>query len=237
MRRLIRVLIVLAVLAALFAAADRIAVRLAQDMAASALAGTGRFGESPTVRIHGFPFLTQVVARRLDQVDVHGRGIHVKGGDLERLDARLYGVRVRDLETRDLLAERVTGTGLVTYPYLQQAVDRSGVEIGPGADGTVRVTSTIRVFGQPVKVRTDGALVAVSGNRISFQPERVTANGVDLGDSTLQRLAQRFELTASVPGLPAGTRITAVRPTEQGVEVDLAGENVSLRGAAVTTSD
>ncbi len=237
MRRLIRVLIVLAVLVALLVAADRLAVRLAQNMAESALASTGRFGERPTVQIHGFPFLTQAVTRRLEQVDVHGQRIRANDTRLERLDARLYGVQVRNLEARDIQVERLEGSAFITYAYLRRAIDRSGIrEISPGEDGTIRVAGTIQLFGQSVRVRADGALDVADGNRISFRPERVTADGVDLGDSALERLTRRFTLTAPVPGLPAGTRLTAVRATEQGVEADLAGENVSLTSAAATSA-
>ena len=63
-------LVVLLLLAGLVLLADRVAVGVAEDQVAQQLAGKGGLVGTPEVDITGFPFLTQALARRLDEVRV-----------------------------------------------------------------------------------------------------------------------------------------------------------------------
>src|SRR5438309_2600442 len=58
------------VLVGLFVAADRVAVAVAQSAAAKTLKSSEHLDTTPTVRVAGFPFLTQIVHRKLSHVTV-----------------------------------------------------------------------------------------------------------------------------------------------------------------------
>ena len=85
-------LILLLILVILLVAADRISVYVAQRKVASRLAGAYNLSTPPSVTIQGFPFLTQVVAGRYDQVDVTLSSVTAGGVEMRDLRARFTGV-------------------------------------------------------------------------------------------------------------------------------------------------
>ncbi len=69
MRALRVLLVIVVILGGLFVAADRVAVNIAEDKAADKIRGSQGLDRTPEVSITGFPFLTQVANRSLDEVD------------------------------------------------------------------------------------------------------------------------------------------------------------------------
>ena len=63
-------LVLLLVLVGLFVAADRIALGLAEDKAATALQSSQNLPQKPDVSVEGFPFLTQLLAGNFGEVVV-----------------------------------------------------------------------------------------------------------------------------------------------------------------------
>src|SRR6478609_377882 len=105
MRRGIRVLLmVIVVLGGLFVAADRLTVAYAQSQAAEKIQSMKGLTDKPNVSIKGFPFLTQVAARDLNEVTVNidnltapAGGVSTGGSDLLRVahfTADLHHVRI-----------------------------------------------------------------------------------------------------------------------------------------------
>lgn len=68
MRALRVLLVVLVIFGGLFVAADRVAVNLVEDKAADKIRSSQGLDKTPEVSIKGFPFLTQVAGRSLDEV-------------------------------------------------------------------------------------------------------------------------------------------------------------------------
>ena len=68
-------MLVLLVLAALLAAADRYLVHLAERTVAEQAQASADLRTRPTVTIHGFPFLTQAVRGRYARIDVSAGGL------------------------------------------------------------------------------------------------------------------------------------------------------------------
>jgi hypothetical protein len=85
--------VVVALLAALLIA-DRVAVIHAQGRIAARLGDRG-FAARPQVTIAGFPFLTQLAARRLDKVVISAAGKKLGPVEVRRLDVTLHGIRAR----------------------------------------------------------------------------------------------------------------------------------------------
>jgi LmeA-like phospholipid-binding len=88
--------IIVAILVAFFAAlliADRVALVYAADRVARQIGDRG-FPAKPQVSIAGFPFLTQVAARRLNKVVVRAADKRLGPVEVKRLDVTLYGIRV-----------------------------------------------------------------------------------------------------------------------------------------------
>ncbi|MFE0426382.1 DUF2993 domain-containing protein, partial [Streptomyces sp. NPDC058953] len=75
MRALRISLITAVVLGGLFVAADRVAVNYAESKVADKVRSSQGLSRTPDVSINGFPFLTQVAGKQLDDVDVSLKGV------------------------------------------------------------------------------------------------------------------------------------------------------------------
>ena len=81
MRALRITLIIAVILGGLFVGADRLAVSMAESKAADKIKSSAGADHHPDVSIKGFPFLTQVVGKELDEVDVGVDGLTTDAGD------------------------------------------------------------------------------------------------------------------------------------------------------------
>src|ERR1700710_2442505 len=74
---------VVLVLVALFVAADRIALHIAENKAAETLQSSQQLNTKPAVSVAGFPFLTQLVAGEFDDVTISANGLDVGNHTLQ----------------------------------------------------------------------------------------------------------------------------------------------------------
>jgi hypothetical protein len=84
MRALRRLIIALVILCALFVAADRIAVGVADSQVASKLQTSRGLAQKPSVSIGGFPFLTQLIGGKLDDVKVRATDMASRARTVDR---------------------------------------------------------------------------------------------------------------------------------------------------------
>lgn len=144
----IALIVVVLVLAGVFVAADRIAVRVAEDRVATRLADQRPFHGKPSVRIRGFPFLTQALDGTYHDIELTGLGEPVAGMVGAHVKATLHGAHI------PLSAAR---TGVHTVP-----VDRVDVTV------TVPLLQLARAAGVPNLTLSShkGQLVAQSPYRL-----------------------------------------------------------------------
>ena len=87
-------LVVLVLLLGLLLLADRLAVELAEDAVAGEVAEKGALRGTPEVEIAGFPFLSQALAGRYDDVRVELTAEQLGRPDGTHADLVLRGVEV-----------------------------------------------------------------------------------------------------------------------------------------------
>ncbi|WP_170297368.1 LmeA family phospholipid-binding protein [Georgenia thermotolerans] len=223
MRRLSAVLLTLVLLVAVAVVADRVAAGVAERAAAKEVTRQVDVAGTPDVTIAGFPFLTQLVARDLDDVRVRAEGMGTEGVELGDVDIRAHGVGLAE----PLTARTVRLTGTLRQPDLQRLVEQATgmtLTVDTGTDG---VTLGTTVLGQPLEVL---AVPQVSDGTLRFTPASIT-----LGDKTVDPGAVRALLGANlldvaVPlgDLPLGMTLADVAPRDDGVRVTLTGEGVAL---------
>src|SRR5437879_1898834 len=138
MGRGLKLLIALAVLAGLLVAGDVAARKYAEHEAAARLRSSQQIDGEAQVHIHGFPFLTQALRRKLDDVEVTGADVGRGQLRLTHLHATLRGVRPSS-NASSATVESVDGTALVSYQDLNNAVNRSDVTVSDGGQGLVKV--------------------------------------------------------------------------------------------------
>ena len=213
---MIIVAIVVALLAALLIA-DRVALVYATNRLATEIEGRG-FPAKPQVSIAGFPFLTQMAAKRLDKVMVSAAGKKLGPVEVKRLEVTLYGIRVSS-NYRVRTAAELSGTALIGFAGLAGVAGLPGFTVA--ADGPRQVKVTV---GPGHGIATATARVTPAG------PGGIRLVVISAGGIPIAALASLRDIKVPLPGLPMGTTIQDVSVTGQGVLVHLAGRNVSFGG-------
>ncbi len=209
------VLIALIVLLVLLVIADRASVAYAENRMAQQIQSQG-LSSKPHVSIEGFPFLTQVLARDLHQVNITAPTVTEGPVDIRNLAATLQGVHLNSSYNGGTV-DHLSGTALITFG------DLMGGSGGP----TVTVTA---VHGNEITFNVD--LTVVSGTAVArvtqvgtnkIHVQVISANGLPV--SLLGSLA---DFTVTVPNLPLNMSVQSVSVSAQGVLIHVTGTNVSF---------
>ncbi len=166
---------VVVALAAALLAADRIAVMRVQGRIAAQVEGWG-FAAGPQVKVAGFPFLTQLAARRLGKVVIRAAGKKLGPVQVRHLDVTLYGVRAGRGGT-GRTALRLSGTVLVGFAGLAEAgrlPGRAGRAWGiPVAAPGFAHDITFSLSALPLAVMIQGVSVTSQGVRLHLAGRNV----------------------------------------------------------------
>ena len=217
-----RLTITLVVLLALLVVADRVGAEVASRAVATQVAAEAGLRTSPEVEIGGFPFLTQALAGRYDEVTVRADDVPAGEVTLARLDATLSGVEVPLGQAISGAVDAVPVRGVEAQALLGYAelTRRSGdrqLSVAPAGD-KVRVTGMVQVLGRTLSATAVSRVEVVEGELL------VTAEKYEVGNAGVDRaltraLGDRLDLRVPVEGLPYGLRVTGVRIADAGVTV------------------
>jgi hypothetical protein len=228
MRGLILFVVIVALL--LFGA-DRVAVSLAQDAIGKRVASEYDLAHRPTVRIRGFPFLTQAAQGRYHDIDV-------AVGDWTAQDVTVHDVTValsdvaapiadviRD-NTSSFVADSAQAVALVPYDAVRRYAPDGVSAVSYNPDG-LQLTGRISVAG----IHVPGSVVVTAtttADGLELIPVRVTGPA---GPSISVRLLKNY-LGFHVPlhNLPFGAHLTNVTATPDGLEVTAKATDVKLNG-------
>ena len=168
---------VVVALAAALLAADRIAVVRVQGRIAAQVEGWG-FPAGPHVKIAGFPFLTQLAARRLGKVVIRAAGKSLGPVQVKHFDITLYGVPRRPRRHgQDRLAAVRHRPGRLCGPAGSGRMPGRAVRAGhPGgmAPGFVREIAfslsamPLAMMIQSVSVTSQGVHLHLAGRNVRF---------------------------------------------------------------------
>jgi len=208
---------VVAIVTALLAVvlvADRVAVICAENRAGRQIGERG-FSAKPHVVIAGFPFLTQLAARRLNKVVIRAEGTKLGPLDVKRLDLTLHGIRAGP---GGRTASRLSGTALVGFAGLARMTGTPGLTLSAGGGpDRVKITAGLgRVTGTATAQVTPAG---PGGLRIAV----ISVSGIPVA-----ALGPLRNITVPLPALPPGVTIQGVSVTGQGLLVHIAGQDVSL---------
>jgi hypothetical protein len=262
MRRLV---IALLVLVGLLVAADFGAAALAESAVSRQMREQIGLADDPSVRINGFPFLTQALAGEYTSIDVDASRISV--GELRQLDV---SAQLRDVTAplsmllgsgpKTLVVDEAEG--VVRVPAadverlvpavedlrieeldakaLQQAVEDGGeaslAEIDP--DTAARFVGSRTLLGQKFEVAVIAVLELVDGRaRIVPRDIRLGGNDAPALPAAMQRsLQETFTLTIDPGQLPLEVTPTALRARNGALELSGTASGLRLGAGASATS-
>ncbi|WP_406252611.1 DUF2993 domain-containing protein [Streptomyces atratus] len=227
MRALRILLVIVVVLGGIFVAVDRAAVYFAESEAAGRIRITDATIGSTDVSIKGFPFLTQIAADQLDEVDVEITGIETAANGrrlrISRMNAALHDVKLAD-DYSSATATRATGTAVISYEDLTEAAS-DGVAVEYGGNNKVKVTGTVDVLGNPISRSVLSTVTLVDGHTLRVHADKVPGEGIP-GLEGLVR--QKTDFDREVGGLPGGLKLQKIQPTADGLEISVTGTDVKL---------
>jgi hypothetical protein len=224
--------VLLLLLAGVLVVVDRVAVRIAEDRVAKEVAARGGLTGPPEVDVAGFPFLTQAVAGRYDDVRVHLTAEELQQPAGTRADVVLRGVHLPlsdalSGDVQEIPVDRVDGTATLPYALLAERIG-GNTTLAPEGNG-IRVTRTVDLLGFQVTVTAAGT-VTLDGQDLVIDVHDASAGAVDVPDFVLERAEDLLDLRYPVPALPFGLRLTSVAPAADGVAVRVGATGVVLSG-------
>ncbi len=249
-RRWGRILLILAlVVIVLLIAADRIGVLVAQDQIAkqtrTQLISQGvTTGGDPSVKIGGFPFLTQVVAGHYDKINITVPKPASKGVTLDTLHITATGVNA-PMNTvinggGQVEADHVTGTAELNWAAVDKLIDLSGaqqygidpsmIKLSGGSDGQVVMAVPISIAGISLTAQATGT-ITVSKNVAHAKITKIAAPNSgfpSLITDQLTSLIPNLGFDIKIPALPYNMTIDKVTTTAAGVSISASANHVVL---------
>jgi hypothetical protein len=229
----VALLITLVVVAGVLVIGDRVAAAFAESQTSKSLVVHAPFAERPKVTVHGFPFLTQAIGGKYDDVEVSGGGLQL--GDIRgaSLDAHLRGVHlalsdVFHQDVHQLDVDSVDGDVTLPYSELARLSGVSGLTLADDQGAiVVSLSSSVPLLGTVQLTGT--ATATVSGSSLRLQIVKLSALGVSIPQSVLAQLSSAIQVPITIPALPYDLKITSVAAGEAGVVVHGTGTDVVLQ--------
>ncbi|MER5888349.1 DUF2993 domain-containing protein [Streptomyces sp. NPDC001941] len=229
MRALRTLLILAVVLGGIFVLVDRLAVNYAESEAADRIRLSQGTVGSKEVSIGGFPFLTQVLGKELDEVDVKLTDLQATAGNrpvrITEMNAALRDVKIGG-NFSSAVAATATGTARISYADLSRAAEEN-ITVAYGGSNKVKVTGSVTVLGRSLTRSVVSSVSLVDGSTIRVHADEVPGEGIP-GLEDLVR--KRTDFDRRIGGLPSGLKLTKVEPKPDGVEITVTGSNVVLAG-------
>jgi hypothetical protein len=214
-------LVVVVLLLGVAVVADRVAVGVAEDRVGRELAAKGGLSGTPEVDIAGFPFLTQAVRGRYDDVRISLTAEELGQPEGTRADIALHGVQVPlssvlSGSVQEVPVDRIDGTATLSYALLSAQLG-GDTTVRREGDG-LRITKTVEVAGQTVPLTAVGT-VALDGDELVIDVARASGAGVEIPGFLVGRASDLLDLRYKIPPLPFGLQLTGVTPGNDGVDV------------------
>ncbi|MCE4945082.1 MULTISPECIES: LmeA family phospholipid-binding protein [Streptomyces] len=232
--RALKVLLVLVVIfGGLFVAADRFAVNFAEGKAADKLRSMQGITSTPEVSIKGFPFLTQVAGRNLDEVDADLDHVAARSEGrtltLKHLSAQFRDVELTSDYTSIKSAASATATAEISYADMTNAAG-GGVKISYGGEKNgrpqVKISPNIPLLSS---FDVTGTIEVVHGDTVQVRADSIPGMCRALPGCE-SKLRAQTDHGWKLDQLPGSLKLDKVTTTAQGITVTASGTDVKLTG-------
>ena len=211
----------LVLIVVLLVAADRIAVTYAQNAIATKVQQQAQLSTKPSVTIEGFPFLTQVAARDLRQVDISASNVREESLTISQINATATGVHVNS-SFNQVTVDQINGNALITFANVASAL--------PAPLSTATITADPSAGPNGVNVNLGGGFATITGQVTLTSPTRVDLHIDKVGGvaGLLGGQINQTDYPITIPALPLGLTVDKVSVTSQGVVLYATAHDTSL---------
>jgi LmeA-like phospholipid-binding len=260
-----KLIITVLVIVALAIAADFGAAAAAEYTVAKQMRQQLGLASEPSVRINGFPFLTQAVAGHYTAIDVQASGVSADplhdldvAATMHDVDAPLtevtsgdlHSVRAAKVDGRVRIKDTDLGRAIgIEDLRIQQPSDQEIKELLPpgtptsdsprGNRAPIKMVATTDLAGQRTEVVALGVIELTKGLvRITTSDVRLAGVGAaDLPRAVRQTLLNTLSTDVKTGGLPFAVTPTRIWVETGAIVVEGTATNVSLRQAGVAVGD
>jgi LmeA-like phospholipid-binding len=207
---------------------DRFAQHRAEQRAATALQPSLGTPGLPVVEIEGFPFLTQLASRSIDQVHIVADQLGTTNEAvlaLAHADVYLNNVVTNDW-FKTMTITHAEGTALLDYAKLSSL---AGDPMTYSTDGRVELVMKTTVLGRKVEAVVSGTpRLDAKEQTMTLSDAKISVAGVNLPEFTAQALLAAVLRPIPLKGMPLGMTVTRITAAEDGVHLDLVGDNLAV---------
>ncbi|MFI9809193.1 DUF2993 domain-containing protein [Streptomyces sp. NPDC052301] len=207
-------------LSCLLVLADRWALLYAERKASERLKDQLHLTAAPEVRIGGFPFLTQLAARRLESVSITVPSVPAHRVTLTQITATGHRIRIDGdgpTAVRGALVPQLHGRVLLSFADMDRELGASQVDFTAMGPDRIRASGSLRIAGDDLRVRADarvrrdgdrGIATAVDGIRLdigdlaTYRPGTGPTEGLHLSPGSVRRLTQERDRVRALLGVP-----------------------------------
>lgn len=242
--------IVLVVLIGLLVAIDFGAAAMAEYQVSKRLREHLELQDDPSVRVNGFPFMTQAFGGDYDEVEVTADRVtvarlrdigveatlrHVRVPFSELVSGSADSVRVDEVVGRvriqaSALGELINVDDLVVEEVTDRDKPSDGSTLPPNA---VKLIGTVDLLGTRTKVAVIGSL-DLSGGQVQITAHDVEVDGQDLPPAAVQTVLQLFTTRLDPGTLPFTVTPTSVTADDGTLVVEGTARDVSLSANGVS---
>ncbi len=226
------ILVILIALGIVLGVLDRVSAHYAEQRIAqqitTQLAAHDITSQPPDVTITGFPFLTQVVAGKYDDIEVDLRDLRGGAVPLPLLTVHAYDVRASLSGLRDgtekPVADRVTGMGTLSYADVVAAAGLSSITLS-GDGNLLHINGLIPIAGE----LHGSAKVTVIDGKVRLQVIELTAaNLIPAAQALVDQYKSKLARTFTLPALPFNLKLESVTPAPGGLQIGVSAKDVVL---------
>jgi hypothetical protein len=222
------VVVGVALLCAGLYAADRFAHSRAEQKVAATMQPQLGTPKPPQIDIEGFPFVTQFATGSLDRVHMLADEIGVTTNaslPLAHADLVMTGVASNDW-FKTMKITHTEGTALADYAKLSSL---ARAPLSYGDEGRVEIVVRTTVLRREVDaVITGSPRLNAQDQTMTLNDSKISVAGVNLPDFTAQALLAALLKPIPLKGMPLGLTVTSIVAAEDGLHLDLSGDNQTI---------
>ncbi|HUN33420.1 MAG TPA: LmeA family phospholipid-binding protein [Trebonia sp.] len=209
--------------------------RVAKAVAENDIANQIKSGDSqinPSVNIPGFPFLTQVIAHDINEIDISASNVPAGPITITSVNAVAKGVHINGSFNGGKV-DSVTATVFVGFGSVSSALSSQGQGIAGltlASAGPDKIKATVSFAG--VAAITETGTVTMKGNQVTISfPAGGGGSGGGIAGAISSALGSGDslpDLSFTIPKLPAGLQVASLNVTSQGIMVNAVAHNTTL---------
>jgi hypothetical protein len=246
-KALIALLVVFVVLFGLVIVADRVLAGIAEDkiaeQAAAEMRKAGATSDGdPSVKIDGFPFLTQVAGGNYEKITITAKDARNDDIQLETMTIVATDVKAAAGDLMNgrgpVTADRLTGTATMTWDTVRSLIELSGLSVpfDPSelqitvADNKVELRLPIELAGFSTVLKATGEVTVAQG-KVQLKLTDIGTENAELpapARALLNQYRNRLTATIRTPQMPYSLVINKVETGPNGVLVIATASGVQL---------